>query len=219
MKTAYVVAAVLALTAVLAGAETDKPLADITLPSPRMEGGKPLMAALKDRQSTRAYSDKPLSLQVLSDLLWAACGINRADSGKRTAPSTRNWQEIDIYVVMQDAAYLYDAKANALRAVAKGDLRKQTGKQDFVATAPLNLVYVADISRMKGSSADDQAMYYGADTGFISQNVYLYCASEGLVTVVRGMFDGPALAKALNLPEQRKIVLTQTVGYPAAAAP
>ncbi len=218
MKTACIATVVLTLAVTLAAAEADKRSSDINLPTPRMEGGKPLMAALKDRQSTRAYSDKPLPLQTLSDLLWAAFGINRADSGKRTAPSTMDWQEIDIYVVLPDATYVYDAKANTLRAIVKGDLRKQTGKQEFAATAPLNLVFVADLSKMKGIAAADQAMYLGADTGFISQNVYLFCASEGLVTVVRGMFDGPALAKALNLPEQRKIVLTQTVGYPAAAA-
>ena len=187
---------------------------DITLPTPRMEGGKPLMQALKNRKSARSFSTKPLPVQVVADLLWAAFGINRQDSGKRTAPSARNWQEVDVYAIMEDGAYLYDAKANKLRAVAKGDLRKLTGKQDFVITAPLNLVYVADITRMKGAASEDQALYSGADVGFISQNVYLFCASEGLATVVRGLVDREALAKALNLPKQNKIILAQTVGYP-----
>lgn len=190
-------------------------LPDISLPAPRMEGGKPLMAALKDRQSDRDFSTKPLPPQVLSDLLWSANGINRADSGKRTAPSARNWQEVDVYVVLPDGTYLYDAKANSLRAVVKGDLRKQTGAQEFAATAPLNLVYVADIARMKGVAPEDMAMYMGTDTGFISQNVYLFCASEGLATVVRGSVDRGALAKALNLSEHEKVVLAQTIGYPA----
>jgi SagB-type dehydrogenase family enzyme len=179
-----------------------------------MEGGKPLMQALKNRQSVRSFSAKKLPVQVLSDLLWAAAGINRPDSGKRTAPSARNWQEVEIYAIMEEGAYLYDAKANTLRAVAKGDLRKLTGSQDFVTVAPLNLVYVADTTKMKGASPEDQPLYLGADTGFIGQNVYLFCASEGLATVVRGSVDRKALAEALKLPEQKKVTLAQTVGYP-----
>ena len=189
-------------------------LADIPLPSPRMDGGMPLMRALKERQSARAFSPKALPDQVLADLLWAAFGINRPESGKRTAPSARNWQEVDMFAVTENGAYLYDAKANVLRAVATGDLRKLTGAQGFVGTAPLNLVFVADSSRMTGSSPEDQALYMGADVGFISQNVYLFCASEGLATVVRGMVDRNALAKALNLPADKNIILAQTVGYP-----
>ena len=217
MRTIYVTAAALALVALAAGlavAETDVPLADIRLPAPRMEGGKPLLTALKERQSSRAFSAKPLPMQLVSDLLWAAFGVNRPDSAKRTAPSARNWQEIDVYVVMAGGAYLYDAKANTLQAVAKGDLRGPTGMQPFVASAPINLVFVADTARMKGASAGDLAMYYGADAAFISQNVYLFCASEGLGTVVRGMVDRQALAEALKLPDSRRIVFAQTVGYP-----
>ena len=189
-------------------------LPDVVLPIPRMEGGKPLMQALKERQSSRTFSARKLPVQVVADLLWATFGINRQDSGKRTAPSTRNWQEVEVYAIMEDNAYLYDAKANSLRIVAKGDLRKLTGSQEFVTTAPLNLVYVANTSRMKGTSPEDQALYSGADTGFIGQNVYLFCASEGLATVVRGSVNRKALAEALKLPEQKKITLAQTVGYP-----
>jgi len=207
---------ILGILVMAVSSRAEPALPDIALPAPRTEGGKPLMAALKDRHSTRAFSAKPLPLQVVSDLLWAAFGINRADSGKRTAPSARNWQEVDVYVVLPDGAYVYDAKANSLRAVVKGDLRKVTGRQEFAATAPLNLVYVADLSKMKGAATEDQALYSGADTGFISQNAYLFCASEGLATVVRGLVDREALAKALNLPEQHKVVFAQTVGYPAA---
>ena len=188
---------------------------DMILPAPRMEGGKPLMAALKDRQTNRAYDSRALPPQVMSDLLWAACGVNRAESGKRTAPTARNWQEIDVYAVTPQGVYLYDAKAHVLRGVAKGDLRKSTGMQDFVAKAPLNLVYVADVSKMKGVSPGDVDLYIGADTGFVSQNVYLFCASEGLSTVVRGMVNRDTLSKALGLPEHCRIVLAQTVGYPA----
>lgn len=188
----------------------------IPLPAPRMAGGKPLLNVLKERQSHRTFSPQPLPLQLLADLLWAASGINRADAGTRTAPSARNWQEVDVYVVLPDGAYLYDAKANALRGVVQGDLRQQTGLQPFVATAPVNLIYVADPARMNGASPGDITLYYSTDTGFISQNVYLFCASEGLSTVVRGSLDRVALAQALNLPDSQKIVLAQTVGYPAA---
>ena len=219
MRTAKMMMGVIGMTmAALASWAPAADLTDIALPTPRMEGGKPLMQALKERQSARVFSTNALPVQLMSDLLWAAFGINRVDSGKRTAPSARNWQEVDIYAIIEDGAYLYDAKANSLRAVAKGDLRKLTGTQEFVTTAPLNLVYVADITRMKGAAPEDQALYSGADVGFISQNVYLFCASEGLATVVRGMVDRDALAKALNLPSQKKIILTQTVGYPGTGA-
>jgi len=207
----FIVLMIVVLASSWAGAPE---LPDISLPAPRMEGGKPLMQALKNRQSVRSFSAKKLPVQVLSDLLWAAAGINRPDSGKRTAPSARNWQEVEIYAIMEEGAYLYDAKANTLRAVAKGDLRKLTGSQDFVTVAPLNLVYVADTTKMKGASPEDQPLYLGADTGFIGQNVYLFCASEGLATVVRGSVDRKALAEALKLPEQKKVTLAQTVGYP-----
>ena len=172
------------------------------------------MQALKERQTARDFSTKKLPAQVLSDLLWAAFGVNRPESGKRTAPSARNWQELEIYVIMEDGAYLYDPRANRLRGVVRGDLRKLAGTQDFVAKAPLNLVYVADTTKMKGVTPEDQALYTGADTGFISQNVYLFCASEGLATVVRGSVDRKALAVALKLSDQKRITLAQTVGYP-----
>jgi len=188
---------------------------DIALPAPRMEGGMPLMQALRIRQSSRAFSTQKLPVQVLSDLLWVAAGVNRPDSGKRTVPSARNWQEVEVYVVMEEGGYRYDAKANVLKAVAKGDLRKLAGRQDFVATAPLNLVYVGDPAKMEGvSSETDIAMYLGADTAFMSQNVYLFCASEGLATVVRAMVDREELAKALGLSGKQRVTLAQTVGYP-----
>ncbi len=188
-------------------------LKPVMLPKPQLNIGRPLMEVLKDRKTSRDFSPEKLAPQVLSNLLWAGFGINRPD-GHRTAPSAMNWQEIDIYVVTADAAYVYDAKANALNPVASGDFRAQTGGQAFVKDAPVNLVYVADLAKAKRANADDQKMYTAADAGFISQNVYLYCASEGLATVVRGSVDRPALAKALNLRPDQIIVLAQTVGYP-----
>lgn len=186
----------------------------IKLPPPQMEGGKPLLQALKERHSTREFSNKVLSPQVMSNLLWAANGENRPESGKRTAPSARDWREIDIYVVTAEAVYRYDNHAHLLQPVRSGDLRATTGVQDFVATAPLNLVYIADLSRMVGADKKQQQLYSAADAGFIAQNVYLFCASEGLATVVRGSIDRKALTKALGLNKNQRIILAQTVGYP-----
>jgi SagB-type dehydrogenase family enzyme len=190
----------------------------IKLPPPETEGGKPLMQALKERRSTREFADRPLPRQVLSNLLWAANGVNRPEKGKRTAPSARDWREIDIYLVIAAGAYRYDAGTHTLERVAGGDLRKHTGVQDFVAMAPINLVYVADLDRMSGAGADQKALYSATDTGFIAQNVYLYCASAGLATVVRGSVDREALGAALGLAANRKIILAQSVGYPAGSA-
>lgn len=189
-------------------------LKPIQLPKPQMDGGKPLMQALKERKSTRSFSTEKLPDQVLGNMLWAAFGINRPESGHRTAPSAVNWQEIDIYVATSDGLYLYDAKGHALQPVLAGDIRTSTGMQPFVKDAPVELVYVADYSRM-GKGMDDQKNFYSAaDTGFISENVYLFCASEGLATVVRGAVDKAALAKAMKLRPDQKVILAQTVGYP-----
>jgi SagB-type dehydrogenase family enzyme len=151
---------------------------------------------------------------MLSNLLWAASEVNRADSGKRTAPSARNWQEIDVYVALADGTFRYDPPSHSLQPVAQGDLRRLTGVQDFVATAPVNLVYVANLDRMADAAPEQQTLYSAADTGFIAQNVYLYCASTGLATVVRGSVDRQALAAALGLGPRQQIILAQTVGYP-----
>jgi SagB-type dehydrogenase family enzyme len=172
------------------------------------------MRVLKDRASSREFAARPLPPQVLSNLLWAAFGINRPESGRRTAPSAVNWQETDVYVVLPDGAYLYDAKANSLQPVAAGDLRGLAGTQDFVGRAPLNLVYVADFARMGNASPESKVFNSAADTGFIAQNVYLFCASEGLATVVRGSIDKTKLAQALKLRPDQRITLAQTVGYP-----
>ena len=186
----------------------------MSLPRPQTDGGKPLMEALKLRKSTRTFSEKKLPPQVLSNLLWAAFGVNRPGSGKRTAPSAMNWQEIDIYVALAEGVYLYDAEAHALKPVLAKDLRTATGKQHFVKGAPVNLVFVADYARIKRVGDDVKDFYSATDTGFISQNVYLFCASEGLGTVVRGWVDKPALAKEMGLRPDQKVILAQTVGYP-----
>jgi len=181
---------------------------------PQTQGGKPLMQALQERKSSRDFSSKELPLQVLSDLLWAAFGINRPDSGGRTAPSAVNVQEIDIYVAKPEGLYVYDAKANMLLPVLKGDIMALTGKQPFVTDAPINLIYVADLKKMDRFPAAQQDIYAAADMGFISENVYLFCASFGLATVVRDLVDKVALSQAMGLTPGHMIVMTQTVGYP-----
>jgi SagB-type dehydrogenase family enzyme len=189
-------------------------LKPIELPKPDMDGGRPLMQVLKDRSSSRTFNSEKLPAQVLSNLLWAAFGVNRPDSGKRTAPSAVNWQEIDIYVSTADGLYVYDAKAHRLNPVLAEDIRVATGVQPFVKDAPINLIYVADLAKTGGASAADRDLYTAADTGFIAENVYLYCASEGLATVVRGSVDRAALAKVMKLRPEQRITLAQTVGYP-----
>ncbi len=153
---------------------------------------------------------------MLSDLLWAAFGINRPLEGKRTAPSTMNFQAIDIYVALSSGLYLYDAGAHVLPPVLAEDVRPLTGEQEFVKDVPVNLVYVADMAKMMMGDAPQELrdFYAAADTGFISQNVYLYCASQGLATVVRGMINRPNLAKSMKLRKVQKIILAQSVGYP-----
>jgi SagB-type dehydrogenase family enzyme len=186
----------------------------IQLPSPQTDIGKPLMQALKNRQSTRSFDSKQLPLQELSNLLWAANGVNRPESGKRTAPSAMNWQEIDVYVILAAGVYFYDAKTNMLQPVAAGDNRSSAGGQAFVKEAPLNLVYVADFARATRGNEEDKKLYTAADAGFIAQNVYLYCASQGLGVVIRGSVNRTELGTVLKLRPDQKIILAQTVGYP-----
>ena len=191
---------------------TAEPLA-IPLPAPDQTGGKPLMAALKERQSIREFSAKPLPHQALSDLLWAGFGINRPENDHRTAPSTMNMQEIELYVALADGLYLYDAKPHRLKPVLTGDLRAKTGGQVALQEAPAVLVLVADFSRMTKAKPQDRDFYAAIDAGFISQNVYLYCASAGLATVVHDL-DRPPLAQAMKLRPEQRIVIAQSAGYP-----
>lgn len=192
-------------------AQEQKP---VELLKPQTTGGKPLMEALNNRRSSREFRPDKLSPQVLSNPLWAASGVNRPERGGRTAPSARDWQEIDIYVATAEGLFLFDAKRHSLTLVASEDVRARTGMQSFVADAPVNLIYVADLAKMKDASEADQSLYAAADAGFVSQNVYLFCASEGLATVVRGSIDRRALARAMRLHPEQRIILAQTVGYP-----
>jgi nitroreductase len=186
----------------------------IPVTRPAASGNHPLLQLLMKRSSSRSFSPEPLPKEVLSNLVWAAFGINRPDSGRRTAPSASNRQEIDLFVAMAEGLYVFDAKAGFLVPLVAEDIRARTGRQPFVKEAPVNLVYVADFSRMGAAAREDQEFYSAADAGFISENVYLFCAAEGLATVVRGLIDRPALAKAMGLRPDQKILLAQSVGYP-----
>jgi len=209
-------AGILASTAALAGdvapARGESPRT-VRLPAPRSEGGMSLTAALGLRRSTREYSEQPLTAQTQSDLLWAAFGINRP-SGDRTAPYWRHVMVIDLYVARADGVWMYDPKTHSLLTYLPEDIRAQTGLQDFVATAPLNLIYVAHGERMQELSPAERRLYASVDTGFIGQNVYLFCAAEGLGSVFRGAVDYPKLERAMRLPEGQFVTFAQTVGYP-----
>ena len=189
----------------------------IRLPPPETADGMSLMQALMARHSTREFGTQPLPPQVLSNLLWAANGVNRPQTGRRTAPSAHDWREIDVYVTTAEGAFRYDPPSHTLIRVVAGDIRPLTGMQDYVATAPVNLVFVANLDRMTEASSEDKAFYSATDAGFIAQNVYLYSASAGLAVVVRGLVDREVLGTALGLGKHQRIVLAQSVGYPAGA--
>ena len=207
---AGILASAAAATPALAAAEQAKAM---TLPPRRKDGGESLLKALKLRRSTREYSDRKLPPEVLSDLLWAAFGINRP-SGDRTAPYWRHVMVIDVYAAMEDGVWLYEPKTHTLQRHLSDDIRAATGLQDFVAAAPLNLVYVGHGERMTDVSPEERRLYASVDTGFIGQNVYLFCASEGLASVFRGAVDYAKLGRLMRLPEQQFVTFAQTVGYP-----
>jgi len=188
-------------------------LKEIPLKKPDIHSGKPLMTALMERSSHREFDSRQLSEEHLSGLLWAACGINRQESGKRTAPSSMNFQDVQLYVLMQSGIYLYNEANHKLLLVKEGDYRAMAGKQDFVATAPVNLVLVSDYSRMEKAEEKEKEFYSAIDAGFISQNIYLYCASEGLNTVVRAYIDRENLHQIMQLKPEQHVIVSQTVGY------
>jgi nitroreductase len=185
----------------------------IDLPAPQKTGGMPLMDALAKRSTARTFDFKELSPRQLSSLLWAAFGINRPD-GKRTAPSAMNFQETDIYVLLKQGAYVYSAKSNKLELVVAEDIRALGGTQAFVKDAPVTLVFVADLSKMGGGTNEAKKNMANIDVGYISQNVYLFCASEGLVTGARMSVDRATLGPRLKLRPDQMIILAQSVGHP-----
>jgi nitroreductase len=185
----------------------------IQLLKPQTGSGNPLMQLLWKRMTSREFSSEPLSVEVLSNMLWAAFGINRPD-GKRTAPTASNRQEIDIYAALASGLYFYDAKASLLNPILAEDIRATTGRQPYVKDVAVNLILVADYAKMGTASNEDKTLLAAAAAGLISENVYLYCASEGLATVVRANIEKPALASVMKLRPDQKIMLAQSVGYP-----
>ncbi len=186
---------------------------DIKLPQPNKEGGMPLYEALSNRQTNREFSDKQLDEQQLADLLWCANGENRKD-GKRTAPSARNAQEIDIYVFNQEGVFLYIPEKNALKMIISKDMREgmsgRGGK--MILSAPVTLLFVANYDKMNGFDEAGREFYGATDAGYVSQNVYLYCAANNLNTVVMGAIDRPKIMDFLKV--NGKPILAQPVGYP-----
>lgn len=193
--------------------QTDK---SIVLPDPDKTGGKPLMQALNERKTQREFdSEVEFNYQMISNLLWAASGINRPESGKMTAPTAMDDREIDIYVNIKSGSYVYEPKKHSLIFVTEGDNRKEMGRQGFTADATVMLVYVVDYSKMSiALSKEDKSFYSAVDVGYISQNVYLFAASENLASVVLGWIDRDKISKILNLKKDQKVILTQCIGTP-----
>lgn len=192
-------------------------LQPIKLPTPSLTNDKPLMQAMKERQSRREFDDRELSLQELANVLWCANGVNRED-GRRTAPSAMNRQDIDVYVFLKTGIYVYDAPKHELTPIAAGDFRKESGMQEYVATAPLNLVFVSDLVKFGTTrEPEDKVWLAGLDAGHCSQNVYLYCAAAELAVVTRMSIDRDKLSERLKLRPEQIPVLAETVGYPKTA--
>jgi nitroreductase len=181
-----------------------------------MQGGRPIMDVFKDRASCRQFTSQPLPLQLLSDLLWSAFGVNRPAVHGRTAPSAQNWQEITIYVAKADGLFVYEPTEHALLGVRASDCRREMGLQPYAGGAPLDLIYVADFSRATDASEEERRLYCVANTGFIAENVYLFCASERIGAVVRGAINRPLIAATLGLGRTERVILAQSVGYPGA---
>jgi nitroreductase len=200
--------------AAVVGPALAQPRQPIALPRPRTEFGVALSRALTLRRSTRAFAARPLPAQVLSELLWCAYGVNRPETKDRAAPSWRHALETDIFLAMADSGCRYDPIRHQLEPSLSTDIRASTGVQDFVGGAPLDLIYVSNGDHLGGVSTLEQHRVAAADVGFIGQNVYLYCASEGLACVFRGSFDAQALGGLLGLGENQFVTFTQTVGYP-----
>lgn len=182
------------------------------LPKPDIKGGRPLMSALNDRCSTREFSNKELTPQLISNLLWAANGINRPSTTGRTAPSACNRQEIDIYVALKEGTYLFKYKEQKLDKLNDNDIRSEIGVQEFVKNAPLCLIYVADMNKACGNDSM-KVVYSAADAAYVSENVYLFCASENLATVVLGSVKRENVSKNLQLGKEKKVIFAQPVGY------
>ena len=186
----------------------------IRLPKPDMNRGGTVMKALADRHSTREFAAKALSMADLSDLLWAANGVNRPESGKRTAPSAMDKQDVDVYVVLPQGTYLYDAKAHQLNLVSEGDHRDAVaGGQAFVKTAPVSLVLISDLSRFGDAKSARSQLMGAMDSGIVSQNISIFCSAANIATVPRASMDNEQLKKVLKLKDSQMPMMNHPVGY------
>lgn len=188
-------------------------LVPITLVDPNLKRETTLMQALSERKSTREFNQTQLNDQDLSDLLWAANGINRKDKQGRTAPSAMNSQEIAIYVIRAEGVYLYDAVKHVLNPIQKGDFRKHIANQNFVETAPVNLILVADLSRFKHGDNNQKKLWAAFDAGIVSQNISIFCSAAKLATVPRAMINTEKMNAALKLKNTQLIQLNHPIGY------
>ncbi len=189
-------------------------LKPIQLNPPDLNRGLNVMKALSVRASVREYSPEKLSLQDLSNLLWAANGINRPETSGRTAPYSMNSQDIDVYVFLQEGVFLYDAKANQLLPLVSGDNRAATGTQEYVGTAPVSLLLISDISRFRNGDETGKLRSAAFDAGIVSQNISVFCASAGLATVPRASVVAEKIRTLLDLKDTQHIMLNHPVGYP-----
>ena len=186
----------------------------IKLNEPSKSGGSSVMEAFSHRKSGREISNKKLTTQDLSDLVWAAAGINRKDKDLRTAPSWRNYQDIDLYVCFPEGVYFYNAKEHVLEPFAKGNFYPLLVTiQPFVNDAPVILLLVTDLSKMKDDDAAYQMVIAGIDAGIVSQNISIFCAGKNMVTVPRGFMEKEELKKAIKLKDSQHIMLNHPVGY------
>ncbi len=186
---------------------------EINLPEPDRTGGKTLMLSLSQRKSSREFSSKELSLQQISNILWAANGINRKEESKHTAPTANNRQNMEIYVFLPTGVYLYNDKDHKLLMINPGNHMKSAGRQDFVGTAAMNVMIVSDMSKLGDSTEENKLIYAGIHAGAIMQNLYLYCASAELNTVARRYFDEKVVSEVLKLSSEKKPIIAQTIGY------
>ena len=186
----------------------------IKLNEPDKTGGSSVMEAFSNRKSVRAFSNKKLSTQELSDLVWAAAGVNRQNSGLRTAPSWRNYKDIDLYVCFPEGMYFYNSKDHVLEPFAKGNFYPLiAGDQPYVNDAPVILLLIADLSKMQNDNVLPKMVIAGLDAGIISQNISIFCAGKNLATVPRGFMNREELNKVLKLKDTQHIMLNHPVGY------
>jgi nitroreductase len=230
LKTVPALAALTTTSSTLAqdkapAAASTQELQPVTLPKPQTDGGKSVLAALRERRTNRSIRAGQLPPQVLSNLLWAAFGVNRekGNFGKvgRTAPSASNSQEIDLYVALPEGVYLYEAVPHRLTPVIAGDFRSRSGR-GAAATAPVNIFYVVDLARyvLEGNpdrrinEPEVQKSYYYCAVGLIAQNVYLFAASQGLAAWFHNC-DKTNTPKEFKLRPNQRVLFAQTVGHPA----